>query len=107
MKTRDEELRALKDELKTTLGVSEEVASRMTNETRLLLLLADLRAALGVGETLMQNQLVERAREIRLGHDRYEKVRRLSPAVFTRLWKSSLLDNKKFDELVDKIGLPN
>lgn len=79
----------------------------MTNETRLLTLLADLRAALGVGETVMQDQLVERAREIRLGHDRYEKVRRLSPAVFTRLWKSSLLDNKKFDELVDKIGLPN
>ena len=80
---------------------------KMTNETRLLALLADIRAALGVGEALMQEELVERARKIRLGHDRYEKMRRLSPAEFTRLWKSSLLDNKKFDELVDKIGLPN
>ena len=80
---------------------------KMTNETRLLLLLADLRAALGVGETLMQKQLVERAREIRQGFDRYEKMRRLSPHQFTELWRESFRSRGRFDELVDKIGLPN
>lgn len=79
----------------------------ITNETRLLALLADLRAALGLGERVMQDQLVERARAIRRGHDRYEKLRRLSPAEFTRLWKTALVDKKKFDALVDSLNLPN
>lgn len=79
----------------------------MTNENRLLLLLADIRAALGVGETEMQDKLIERAREIRLGHDRYQKLRRMTPAEFTRIWKLALSHKNKFDEQVDKIGLPN
>lgn len=80
---------------------------KMNNETRLLALLADIRAALGVGEALMQDELVERARKIRLGHDRYEKMRRLSPHQFTELWRESFRSRGRFDELVDKIGLPN
>lgn len=79
----------------------------MNNETRLLAVLADLRAALGVGETLMQDKLVERAREIRQGFDRYEKMRRLSPHQFTELWRESFRSRGRFDELVDEIGLPN
>ena len=80
---------------------------KMTNETRLLALLAELRAALGVGETVMQDELVEHAREIRLGYDRYQKMRQLQPNGFTRIWKEAFPNKKKFDELVDKIGLPN
>lgn len=79
----------------------------MTNETRLLMLLAELRAALGVGETVMQDMLAEYAREIRLGFDRYKKVRRLSIAEYADLRKKAFAGDKKFDELVDKIGLPN
>lgn len=79
----------------------------MTNETRLLALIADLRAALGVGETVMQDELVERAREIRQGFDRYKKVICLTPADFAQLKKIAFLGKTKFDTLIDNLNLPN
>lgn len=73
----------------------------------LIMLLAEIRQALGVGNKPMLDELPKLAAEIRQGFDRYQKMRRLTPADFTKLWKIALKDKSKFDTLIDNLNLPN
>jgi hypothetical protein len=41
--------------------------------------------------------------ELKIGHDRYEKIRKLNPKQFLDLWTKCLMTNAKFDEEVDKL----
>lgn len=66
-------------------------------------ILAEIREALGVGHKPMLSDLPELARRIRLGYERYEKLRKLNPMQFTTLHKRAIKENIKFDELVDDL----
>lgn len=39
--------------------------------------------------------------ELKIGHDRYEKVRKLNPRQFLDLWTKCLMTDAKFDEEID------
>jgi hypothetical protein len=41
--------------------------------------------------------------EYKIGHDRYEKVRRLSPMQFHELYEKNIKTGEHFDKLVDKL----
>lgn len=41
--------------------------------------------------------------ELKIGHDRYEKVRKLNPRQFLDLWTKCLMFDAKFDEEIDKL----
>jgi hypothetical protein len=41
--------------------------------------------------------------EYKIGHDRYEKLRRLSPMQFQELYEKNLKTGEHFDTLVDKL----
>lgn len=41
--------------------------------------------------------------ELKLGHDRYEKLRKLNPRGYKALWICALTGGKRFDELVDEL----
>ena len=41
--------------------------------------------------------------EYKIGHDRYEKLRRLSPMQFHELYEKNLKTGEHFDTLVDKL----
>ena len=41
--------------------------------------------------------------ELKIGHDRYEKIRKLDPRQFLDLWTRCLMGNINFDEEVDKL----
>jgi hypothetical protein len=41
--------------------------------------------------------------EYKIGHDRYEKLRRLSPVQFSALYKKNLISGIPFDKLVDQL----
>jgi len=49
------------------------------------------------------NQLKEHVRELKIGHNRYEKLRRLSPMQFHELYEKNLRTGEHFDTLVDKL----
>lgn len=76
------------------------------NDT-LIMLLTEIRQALGVGNKPMLDELPKLAAEIRQGFDRYERMRRLTPAIFTKLWRIGFKDKSKFDALIDNLILPN
>lgn len=40
---------------------------------------------------------------LRLGHDRYETVRRMSPAQFKEAWKINIETEKPFDQIIDEL----
>lgn len=40
---------------------------------------------------------------LKLGHDRYEKLRKLNPRGYSDLWNRALTGDKRFDELVDEL----
>jgi len=48
------------------------------------------------------NALLERD-EYKIGYDRYEKIRRLSPMQFHQLYEKNLKTGEHFDTLVDKL----
>ena len=48
------------------------------------------------------NALLERD-EYKIGHDRYEKLRRLSPMQFHELYEKNIKTGEHFDKLVDKL----
>ena len=50
------------------------------------------------------NQLKEHVRELQIGHDRYEKLRRLSPMQFHELYEKNIKTGEHFDKLVDKLS---
>lgn len=101
-----EKVLALQSDLRDTLGISHEDASRMTNQANLLAVIADIRDALGINESVMLSDLAQHASEIKLGHDRYEKVRLLAPRRFKDIWECSFNVKHRFDELVDDIKTP-
>lgn len=41
------------------------------------------------------------AERYRVGHDRYETVRRMYPSKFSAIWTRSIATGERFDELVD------
>lgn len=41
--------------------------------------------------------------EYKIGHDRYEKLRRLSPMQFHELYEKNIQTGEHFDDLVDKL----
>lgn len=41
--------------------------------------------------------------EYKIGHDRYEKLRRLSPMQFHELYEKNIKTGEHFDKLVDKL----
>ena len=43
--------------------------------------------------------------EYKIGHDRYEKLRRLNPREFKELYEKNLTSGTSFDILVDKLSL--
>ena len=45
----------------------------------------------------------ELLRQYKLGHDRYEKLRKLNPSRFQELFLRALKEDRKFDELVDEL----
>jgi hypothetical protein len=45
----------------------------------------------------------DRIAELEKSHQRYEKMRRLSPQAFQSLWTESLA-GERFDDLVDRLG---
>jgi hypothetical protein len=49
------------------------------------------------------NQLKEHVRELQIEHDRYEKLRRLSPMQFHELYEKNIKTGEHFDKLVDKL----
>ena len=42
--------------------------------------------------------------EYKIGHDRYEKLRRLSPIQFHELYEKNIKTGEHFDNLVDKLN---
>lgn len=60
------------------------------------------------GEPIDENELVIRCaklirmcKDFEVGHNRYEKVRKLSPSQFETLWMRNLYKRIPFDDLVD------
>lgn len=51
---------------------------------------------------LMKYEYEPNLKELRVGYDRYEKLRRMSPRDFTYFYTKSLLGKKSFDEMVDE-----
>jgi len=47
------------------------------------------------------NQASEKIAELQKAHERYEKVRRLTPSAFSDLWNENLHTGTAFDVLVD------
>lgn len=72
-------------------------------DDRDLFTIAEIRAALGVGEKVMLSELLEKTREIRRNAGRYEKVRQFSPQEFLRLWVQSRTGKETFDTLIDAL----
>jgi hypothetical protein len=50
------------------------------------------------------NQLKEHVRELQIGHDRYEKLRRLNLQEMKELYLKHLHSLEHFDTLVDKLS---
>lgn len=65
--------------------------------------LSRLREALGVGHKIMLTDLPVLALEIKRGHDRYEKLRKLSAQQAAALYRRSLNGKDSFDSLVDAL----
>lgn len=85
-----------------------EVVKDERSETNTLIMrLAEIRQALGVGNKPMLDELPKVAAEIRQGFDRYQKMRRLTPAGFAKIWRITFKDKSKFDTLIDNLNLPN
>jgi hypothetical protein len=49
------------------------------------------------------NQLKEHVRELQIGHDRYEKLRRLNLREIKELYLKNLRSGENFDKLVDQL----
>lgn len=71
----------------------------ITND--LLSIVYDIRQAAGVGEKAMLGDLAECVANLKKGHDRYEKVRKMNPQQFAELCRQNIQDGKLFDDLVD------
>lgn len=65
--------------------------------------LAHIREALGIGHKPMLSELPELTRRIRLGYERYEKVRKLSLNEFHKIYMRAREENLKFDDLIDEL----
>ena len=49
------------------------------------------------------HEVVEQRDQYKIGHDRYEKLRRLSPMQFHELYEKNIKTGEHFDKLVDKL----
>lgn len=67
----------------------------------LISLICDIRKAAGVDEKLMLSNLAECVANLKQGHDRYEKVRKLNAGQFAKLHHQNIHEGKRFDDLVD------
>lgn len=65
----------------------------------------ELNDARGVFQTAMDlaKKYKDERDEYKIGHDRYEKLRRLSPMQFAALYKKNLTSGIHFDTLVDQL----
>jgi hypothetical protein len=50
------------------------------------------------------HEVVEQREKYKIGHDRYEKLRRLSPMQFHELYEKNIKTGEHFDTLVDKLS---
>ena len=71
------------------------------NVISLCSVLYDIRQAAGVGEKAMLGYLAECVANLKKGHDRYEKVRKMNPQQFAELCRQNIQVGKLFDDLVD------
>ena len=72
-----------------------------TNE--LFSILACISEAAGVMPVSNLLELPEMIRRLRVGHDRYEKLRRLNARQFAELYQRNIKGEGTFDELVDQL----
>ena len=70
------------------------------SEGKLLERIAD---ELGYSKHVTFCGLLECAKRIKKGHDRYEKIRKLNPRQFAELHKKWFLSGRTFDEIVDEL----
>ncbi len=47
------------------------------------------------------SKLIRMCKEFEVGHNRYEKLRKLTPTQFDALWMRSMTDGIPFDDMVD------
>jgi len=47
------------------------------------------------------SKLIRMCKDFEIGHNRYEKIRKLSPSQFETLWMRNLYRRIPFDDLVD------
>ena len=47
------------------------------------------------------SKLIRMCKDFEIGHNRYEKIRKLTPMEFQALWRSSIHNKTPFDTLVD------
>jgi len=50
------------------------------------------------------NKASERVKELKLSHQRYEKLRRLNVPQFAEIFRRNIEGEKTFDELVDELS---
>lgn len=87
-----------------------EKAEADANQIAALDLVSRIRVALGDNGRRMQDELISYCAEAvkdaprhKVGHDRYEKVRRMTPLRFQELWNANIMNGKPFDQLVDEL----
>ena len=87
-----------------------EKAEADANQIAALDLVSRIRFALGDNGKRMQDELiiycteaVKDAERYRVGHDRYERVRRMTPRRFRELCAENIVTGKPFDQLVDEL----
>ena len=73
----------------------------MTNEE--LNVMQRIREVAGISGRNMLYAIPEIISELKIGHDRYEKVRNLTPEQFTEIYNKNIKTGVTFDTLVDKI----
>lgn len=49
------------------------------------------------------SKLIRMCKDFERGHNRYEKLRKLTPMEFQALWRSSIHNKTPFDDLVDEL----
>jgi len=65
-------------------------------------ILYDICKAAGIGYTTDSAYLVDKIKELRIGHERYEKVRHLNAKQFDDIFKCNV-QGRRFDDLVDEM----
>ena len=102
VRTPKESIKVLLEKAEAEIKVlSDALQESRANDAAAMGWLAECRFASGDNGKRMLPEFVEYLRELKIGHDRYEKLRKLNVSQFRDLYIRNIKGEGQFDDLVD------